>query len=94
MKLTNKRRKLSEIRQINTLRKVGKVKSLVKITREMSDNEDEIQKIINDNKNIGLPKRVQRRFSYQLIGVQTTRVADDVCKDLYTIFKTFKAVEI
>lgn len=94
MKLNNKRRKLSEIRQINTLRKIGKVKSFVKITNDVLDDEIEVEKIINDNKNIGLPRRVQRRFSYQLIGVEIGLCDDDFAKDLRTIKRTHKAVEL
>lgn len=94
MKLNNKRRKLREIRWINNIRKFGIVKSHVKVSRDALEDTELIKTIVEDSRDLGLPKRVHRRFSYHLSTVAINRINDDFATDLKTIIKTFKAVEI
>jgi len=94
MKLNNKRRKLREIRQINDIRKFGKVKSYVKVSGVMLEDTEFIKTILEDTSDVGLPNRVKRRFSYHLLDYKMAHDGDDFTRDLYTILKTFKAVEL
>lgn len=94
MKLNNKRRKLREIRWINNIRKFGIVKSHVKVSRDALEDTELMKTIVEDSRDLGLPKRVHRRFSYHLSKVQIGLDGDDFVRDLKTVLKTFKAVEI
>lgn len=94
MKLNNKRRKLSEIRQINTLRKYGKVASYMKISNEMLGDAKAMDIVINDMRDVRFPKRVQRRFTYELVKYEIAPINDDFVINMSTLLKTFKAVEI